>query len=90
LRWPWICWLATNGSLFFEGTFPFLVWTRLRLPLVLILIGLHLAIIILFCNALFFFNLAAIAGLCGFLKTTDFRRRRAEIDRTVSEETEAA
>jgi len=74
LRARWICWLATNGSLLLEGSFGFLVWTRLRLPLVLMLIGFHVAIIILFCNALFFFNLAAIAGLCGFLKTTDFAR----------------
>lgn len=74
LRIPWVCWLAANGSLLLEGSFAFLVWTRLRLALVLLLIGLHVAIAILFCNALFFFNLAAIAGLCGFLKTTDFGR----------------
>lgn len=69
----WVCQLATHGSLLLEGTFAFLVWTRLRLPLVLLMMALHVVIIILFCNALFFFNLAAITALCGFLKTTDFR-----------------
>ena len=77
LRAPWICWLATNGSLLLEGSFAFLVWTRLRLPLVLLLIGLHVAITVLFCNALFFFNLAAITGLCVFFKTNDFGRVRS-------------
>jgi hypothetical protein len=74
LRARWICWLATNGSLLLEGSFPFLVWTRLRFPLVLVLIGFHVAIAVLFCNALFLFNLAAIAALCGFLKTSDCAR----------------
>ena len=72
LRARWICWLATHGSLLLEGSFPFLVWTRLRLPLTLLLIGFHALIAILFCNAVLFFNLAAIAALCGFLQTTDF------------------
>lgn len=76
LRAPWICWLAVHGSLLLEGSFAFLVWTRLRLPLVLLLISLHVAIAVMFCNALFFFNLAAIAGLCGFLKTNDFAWKR--------------
>ena len=74
LRARWICWLATNGSLLLEGSFPFLVWTRLRFPLVLLLIGFHVAIAILFSNAVLFFNLAAVAALCGFLKTSDFAR----------------
>lgn len=74
LRARWICWLATNGSLLLEGSFPFLVWTRLRLPLVLLLIVFHVLIAVLFSNAVLFFNLAAIAALCGFLKTTDFNR----------------
>jgi hypothetical protein len=74
LRARWMCSLVVNGSLFLEGSFAFLVWTRLRLPLVLLMITLHVVIVALFCNALFFFNLAAIAALCGFLKTTDFSR----------------
>lgn len=77
LRARWICWLATHGSLLLEGSFAFLVWTRLRLPLVLLLIAFHALIAILFCNAVFFFNIAAIAALCGFLKTTDFNRMRS-------------
>ena len=76
LRARWICVLVVNGSLLLEGSFAFLVWTRLRLPLVLLIISLHAMIIALFCNALFFFNLAAVAALCGFLKTTDFRPAR--------------
>ena len=71
----WFCELATHGSLLLEGTFAFLVWTRLRLPLVLLLMGLHLMIIVLFCNALFFFNFAAITALCGFLRMSDFKRQ---------------
>lgn len=74
LRARWMCALVVNGSLLLEGSFTFLVWTRLRLPMVLLLITLHLVIIALFCNAIFFFNLAVIAALCGFLKTTDFSR----------------
>ena len=50
------------------------MWTRLRLPLVLLLIVFHVLIAVLFSNAVLFFNLAAIAALCGFLKTTDFNR----------------
>lgn len=73
LRARWVCLLATHGSLLLEGSFAFLVWTRLRRPLVFLLIGLHALIAVLFCNALFFFNLAAIAALGGFLKTSDFR-----------------
>jgi uncharacterized membrane protein YphA (DoxX/SURF4 family) len=76
LRARWTCWLAVHGSLLLEGSFPFLVWTRLRLPLVLLMMTLHVVITVLFCNALFFFNFAAIAALCGFLKTTDFARVR--------------
>jgi hypothetical protein len=76
LRTRWTCWLAVHGSLLLEGSFPLLVWTRLRLPLVLLMITLHVVITVLFCNALFFFNFAAIAALCGFLKTTDFARVR--------------
>jgi hypothetical protein len=74
-RAPWICWLAVHGSLLVEGSFPFLVWTRLRLPLVLFLIGFHVLIAILFANGVLFFNIAAIVALFGFLKTTDFRSR---------------
>jgi hypothetical protein len=33
----------------------------------------------MFSNAVFFFNIAAIAALCGFLKTTDFRSRKPTI-----------
>jgi len=73
----WFCELAVHGSLLLEGTFAFLVWTRLRLPLVLLMMALHALIIVLFCNALFFFNFAAIAALCGFLKTSDFKREQA-------------
>jgi hypothetical protein len=69
-----ICWLAIHGSLLLEGSFAFVVWTRLRLPVVLFLMGMHTLIIILFDNALAFFNLAAIVALCGFLKTDDFAR----------------
>jgi len=82
LRAPWVCWLAVHGSLLLEGSFAFLVWTRLRLPLVLIMIVFHALIAIMFSNAIFFFNIAAIAALCGFLKTTDFRSREpAEMKR---------
>jgi hypothetical protein len=76
LRTRWMCWLAVHGSLLLEGSFAFLVWTRLRPALVFLMITLHVAITVMFCNALFFFNLAAIAALCGFLKTTDFRRMK--------------
>ena len=81
LRAPWICWLAVHGSLLLEGSFAFLVWTRLRLPLVLLLISLHALIIVLFDNSLLFFNLAAIVALCGFLKTGDFDRVRVALSR---------
>jgi uncharacterized membrane protein YphA (DoxX/SURF4 family) len=76
LRSRWVCWLAVHGSLLMEGSFPFLVWTRLRLPIVLTLMAMHVTIIILFGNALLFFNLAAITALCGFLKQDDFRRAK--------------
>lgn len=76
LRARWICWLTVHGSLLMEGSFAFLAWTRLRLPLVLLMISLHAVIAVLFGNALLFFNFAAIAALCGFLKTTDFPRVR--------------
>jgi uncharacterized membrane protein YphA (DoxX/SURF4 family) len=74
-RTPWLSWLAVHGSLLLEGSFAFLVWTRLRFPLVLLLIAFHVMIAILFSNGVLFFNIAAIVALCGFLKTTDFRRR---------------
>ena len=74
LRARWVCLVAVHGSLLLEGSFALLVWTRLRLLLVLLLIVLHTLIAIMFCNALFFFNLAAIAALCGFLKAGDFTR----------------
>jgi hypothetical protein len=48
----------------------------LRVPLVLMMIGLHVLISILFCNAVLFFNIAAIAVLCGFLKRSDFSREQ--------------
>lgn len=76
LRTPWVSWLAVHGSLFVEGSFPFLVWTRLRLPVVLLLIAFHVMIAILFSNGVLFFNIAAIVALCGFLKTTDFQSRK--------------
>src|SRR6185295_828766 len=38
-RARWVCLLAVHSSLFIEGSFAFLVWTRLRLPLVLMLIA---------------------------------------------------
>ena len=75
-RTPWVSWLAVHGSLLVEGTFAFLVWTRLRFPLVLLLIGFHVLIAILFSNGVLFFNIAAIVALCGFLKTTDFGARK--------------
>jgi hypothetical protein len=71
-RAPWVSWLAVHGSLLIEGSFAFLVWTRLRLPLVLAMIAFHVIIAILFSNGVLFFNIAAIVALCGFLKTTDF------------------
>ena len=71
LRARWICWLAVHGSLLVEGSFAFLVWTRLRVPMVLLLISLHAAIIFLFLNALLFFNVAAMTALCGFLREGD-------------------
>lgn len=78
-RARWVCLLAVHGSLLFEGSFAFLVWTRLRLPLVLIMIVFHALIAILFCNGVLFFNIAAIVALCGFLKTTDFPPRKKAI-----------
>jgi uncharacterized membrane protein YphA (DoxX/SURF4 family) len=74
LRASWVCWLAVHGSLLLEGSFAFLVWTRLRLPLVLLMIVFHALIVIMFSNSIFFFNIAAIVALCGFLKTTIFGR----------------
>jgi hypothetical protein len=65
-----------HGSLLVEGAFAFLVWTGLRLPLVLLLMVLHVSIIVLFDNALTFFNIAAIIALCGFLETGDLDRIR--------------
>ena len=73
LRAPWICWLCVHGSLVLEGSFAFLVWTRLRLPLVVAMICLHGVIAVLFSNALVVFNLAAILGLCAFLQKSDLR-----------------
>lgn len=86
LRAPWICWIATHSSLLLEGSFPFLVWTRLRFPLVLVMIAFHILIVILFSNGVLFFNIAAIVALCGFLKTTDFRpgKRTAEMGAALS------
>ena len=72
LRTPLVCWLAVHGSLLLEGSFAFLVWTRLRVPLVLAMMCLHAAIAVMFCNALFAFNLAAIVALCAFLRADDF------------------
>jgi hypothetical protein len=71
LRMPWLCWLCVHGSLIIEGSFPFLVWTRLRFAIVIAMMCLHAVIAVLFGNALFFFNLAAIVGLCVFLKRGD-------------------
>jgi hypothetical protein len=71
LRVPWLGWLCVHGSLALEGSFAFLVWTRLRLPLVIALMCLHAVIAVLFCNALFVFNLAAIVGLCAFFRRSD-------------------
>jgi hypothetical protein len=71
LRAPWLGWLCVHGSLALEGSFAFLVWTRLRVPIVVTLIFLHLVIALLFCNALFLFNLAAIVGLFAFLLRDD-------------------
>ena len=87
LRTPWMCWMVTHGSLLLEGSFAYLVWTRLRLPVVLLMICLHVLIIALFGNALLFFNFAAITALCGFLKTTDFKRRRRKVH-AIAEEPE--
>ena len=78
-RAPWVCWLAVHSSLFLEGTFALLVWTRLRFPLVLIMIAFHVLVAILFSNGVLFFNIAAIVALCGFLKTTDFRSRKTAL-----------
>jgi HTTM domain len=72
LRTPVVCWLAVHGSLLLEGGFAFLVWTRLRVPLVVAMMCLHAAIAFLFCNALFAFNLTAIVALCAFLQCGDF------------------
>ncbi|MEP6603699.1 MAG: HTTM domain-containing protein [Spartobacteria bacterium] len=77
LRTPLVCFLVVHGSLLLEGSFAFLIWTRLRLPLLLLLTGLHVVITILFCNALFFFNLAAVAALCSFLRSRDIKRLQA-------------
>ena len=85
LRTPSMCWLIVHGSLVIEGGFAYLVWTRLRLPLVFLLMSMHVVIIILFCNALFFFNFVAITALCGFLKWSDFKRRQPKVH-TIAEE----
>jgi hypothetical protein len=70
-----VCWLAVHGSLLLEGSFAFLVWTRIRVPLVVAMMCLHAAIAFLFCNALFAFNLTAIVALCAFLRAEDFGAR---------------
>jgi hypothetical protein len=75
LRIPLVCWLAVHGSLLMEGSFAFLVWTRLRVPMVLAMMCLHAAIAVMFSNALFAFNLAAIVALCTFLRRDDFGAR---------------
>jgi uncharacterized membrane protein YphA (DoxX/SURF4 family) len=90
LRTPAMCWVVVHGSLLLEGGFAYLVWTRLRLPLVVSLMVLHVLIITLFCNALFFFNLAAITALCGFLRTSDFDRLRAWVRRFRHRQSEIA
>jgi hypothetical protein len=72
LRTPVVCWLAVHGSLLLEGSFAFLVWTRIRVPLVVAMMCLHAAIAFLFCNALFAFNLTAIVALCAFLQCGEF------------------
>ena len=71
LRARWLCWLVVHGSLLLEGSFAFLVWTRLRLPLVLALMAMHVIIATLFLNSLLFFNLAAIGVLFGFIRKSD-------------------
>ena len=76
LRAPWLCWLCVHGSLAMEGSFAFLVWTRLRFPIVVAMMCLHAVIAVLFCNALVVFNLAAIVGLCAFLRREDSWRNR--------------
>jgi hypothetical protein len=76
LRAPWLCWLCVHGSLMLEGSFAFLVWTRLRFPIVVTMMCLHAVIAVLFCNALVVFNLAAIVGLCAFLRREDSWRKR--------------
>ena len=77
LRAPWLCWLCVHGSLAMEGSFAFLVWTRLRFPIVVAMMCLHAVITVLFCNALVVFNLAAIVGLCAFLRRGDTWRERS-------------
>ena len=77
LRAPWFCWLCVHGSLVMEGSFAFLVWTRLRVPIVVAMMCLHGVIAVLFSNALFVFNLAAIVGLCAFLRREDSWRKRS-------------
>jgi hypothetical protein len=74
LRAPWICWLAVHGSLLIEGSVAFLVWTRLRFPIVIALMCLHGVIAVLLCNAIVVFNLTAIVGLCVFLQRGDTSR----------------
>lgn len=81
LRTRPMCWMAVHGSLAIEGSFAFLVWTRLRLPLVLLLMAMHVAIIVLFCNALLFFNLAAITALSAFLRREDLQAARRFLGR---------
>lgn len=71
LRARWMCWLVVHSSLLLEGSFAFLVWTRLRLPLVVALIAMHVIIATLFLNSLLFFNLAAIGVLVGFIRKSD-------------------
>lgn len=76
-RARWVCWIAVHSSLLLEGSFAFLVWTRLRFPLVLVMIAFHVLVAVLFSNGVLFFNIAAIVALCGFLKNTDFRPRKS-------------
>jgi hypothetical protein len=54
-----------------EGSFAFLVWTRLRFPIVVAMMCLHGVIAVLFCNALFVFNITSMVGLCAFLRRCD-------------------
>ena len=68
--------LAVHASLLVEGTFSFLVWTRLRFPLVLIMIAFHVMIAILFSNGVLFFNIAAVVHPLAFIRMRNQYRAR--------------